>query len=354
MTIQEPQTAIERLRAKAQDQPFPTRHPLVQNPDGTQSNVKTITMEADGRHYVIPSMVEGKQLTDNEAWNTAVAAGLQNYPAFDTAEKALQASKDLHDKQKPPAKQTAIQRLRTVAEQDPDKKPRTAIQRLRTRAEPRGAWSGITESAFGKYGVGDWLPWIGFGRQVLNYTIIASAAEAWKAGEHTPEQQRMLEDYYDYYQRPTEAGYLVGSILQQGPAFAGGIGVQSFLLKAMGKTALKTAGGRAFQEFLEKQGRKVFGEMAEREAFAKGAAALTKVAGKGAGLTAVHEAIGVPAGASMVLAGMRQLMFERDFKLTSDQSGRLQIAMAQQRTTMFDVLPQSLVRGRRRPPGPRS
>jgi len=92
----------DRFGERSNENLFPTKHPTVQNEDGTVSNVRTITVEADGIHYVIPSMVEGVQLTNDEAWRVALEQGLGKYPSFDNAAAALQASRDLHDKQPPP------------------------------------------------------------------------------------------------------------------------------------------------------------------------------------------------------------------------------------------------------------
>ena len=83
-------------------QPFPPKHPSVQNPDGTTSNVKTSTVEIDGRHYVIPTMVGGEQLEAGAATDVAIKQGLHKYPSFGTADEALQSSVSLHDKQAPP------------------------------------------------------------------------------------------------------------------------------------------------------------------------------------------------------------------------------------------------------------
>ena len=101
--------------------PFPTNHPSVKNEDGSYSNVITTTVSADGVHYVIPTMVEGKQLSFDEAWDIAKGQGLDKYPSFDNAEAAekftnalskkgnehiSKASIELHDKQKPPSKKS--------------------------------------------------------------------------------------------------------------------------------------------------------------------------------------------------------------------------------------------------------
>ena len=59
---------------------FPTKHPFVKNKDGTRSNVKLATFsfgEGDKEmHFVIPTMVGGKQLTNDEAVAKARQMGL--------------------------------------------------------------------------------------------------------------------------------------------------------------------------------------------------------------------------------------------------------------------------------------
>jgi len=71
-----------------QFQGFPTRHPYVNNPDGSQSNVKLGTWEIDGKTYAIPTMVDGKQLSDEEALKTAKSYGFRNYPSFKNQNEA--------------------------------------------------------------------------------------------------------------------------------------------------------------------------------------------------------------------------------------------------------------------------
>jgi|TARA_B100000809_G_scaffold266917_1_gene332966 hypothetical protein len=99
--------------------PFPTQHPYVYNKDGSTSNVLTITVEMDGKHYVLPSMVDGKKLSGRAAVSVAKKHGLKNYPSFKTAAEALEASKKLHGKQPPPrrAMQGMLKRGRRGLEQ---------------------------------------------------------------------------------------------------------------------------------------------------------------------------------------------------------------------------------------------
>lgn len=47
--------------------PAPTGKPQIKNPDGTVSTEKTIGIESGGKHYNIPTIVNGKQLSKDEA-----------------------------------------------------------------------------------------------------------------------------------------------------------------------------------------------------------------------------------------------------------------------------------------------
>ena len=75
---------------------FPTQHPYVQNPDGSYSNVKLKGFEFDGREYVIPTMVGGKDLSDEQAVAVAKRHGLEKYPNFATIEEANQWAEANH------------------------------------------------------------------------------------------------------------------------------------------------------------------------------------------------------------------------------------------------------------------
>jgi hypothetical protein len=67
---------------------FPTRHPYKKNEDDSISNVRMMTVGFDDGTYVIPSMVRGKQLTQDEAVALARKKGLQKYPSFPTLDEA--------------------------------------------------------------------------------------------------------------------------------------------------------------------------------------------------------------------------------------------------------------------------
>jgi cell division septum initiation protein DivIVA len=47
--------------------PLYPKRPRLQNPDGTYSTESTITVESDGLHYVLPTVIEGKRHDNPEA-----------------------------------------------------------------------------------------------------------------------------------------------------------------------------------------------------------------------------------------------------------------------------------------------
>jgi len=71
---------------------FPTKHPNVGG-----SNVVTTTVSFDGKHFILPSMVEGKDLMEGDEFiNVAKEKGLKNYPAFNDPKIASAVSKLMH------------------------------------------------------------------------------------------------------------------------------------------------------------------------------------------------------------------------------------------------------------------
>tara|TARA_R110000751_G_scaffold84251_1_gene168684 strand:- start:3232 stop:3570 length:339 start_codon:yes stop_codon:yes gene_type:complete len=67
---------------------FPTKHPFVENEDGSRSNVKLGTFSANNRIFVIPTMVNGGLLDNDTAWMVAEKYGLNRYPSFKKEEEA--------------------------------------------------------------------------------------------------------------------------------------------------------------------------------------------------------------------------------------------------------------------------
>jgi hypothetical protein len=67
---------------------FPTKHPLSKNTDGTSSNIVMAGVNLNGKEYVIPTMVNGKQLDIDAAVKIAREKGFDKYPSFNSVEEA--------------------------------------------------------------------------------------------------------------------------------------------------------------------------------------------------------------------------------------------------------------------------
>ncbi len=87
---------LNALNAPTEDDDFlkalnsgidPTR-PVLNNADGSFSTERTITVEADGRHYVIPTIVGGKERGEDEAIDLWKKGSNREVGVFPTAEEA--------------------------------------------------------------------------------------------------------------------------------------------------------------------------------------------------------------------------------------------------------------------------
>lgn len=65
--------------------------PVVKNADGTVSTERTITVEADGRHYLVPTIVGGKEVPKDEAvrlWRAGTNKAVGDYASSGEADRA--------------------------------------------------------------------------------------------------------------------------------------------------------------------------------------------------------------------------------------------------------------------------
>jgi hypothetical protein len=68
----------------------------VNNADGTRSTLKDITVESEGKTYVIPTVYGGKILSNDEAWNRA-KTHLKDFPAYASEAEASARYSAMHD-----------------------------------------------------------------------------------------------------------------------------------------------------------------------------------------------------------------------------------------------------------------
>jgi hypothetical protein len=69
----------------------------VDNEDGSRSTLYAMEVEHKGKHYILPTIYDGKRLTDDEAWDKAKAIGLDKFPAYASEEEATARYNKLHD-----------------------------------------------------------------------------------------------------------------------------------------------------------------------------------------------------------------------------------------------------------------
>jgi len=74
-----------------------TNRPVVNNPDGTTSTVRTITIEDDGKTILIPTVVNGKIVSNQEAIDHYKKTG-ENMGTFSSEDAAEEYDKDLHNR----------------------------------------------------------------------------------------------------------------------------------------------------------------------------------------------------------------------------------------------------------------
>lgn len=66
--------------------------PVIRNPDGSVSTERTITVEADGKHFLVPTIVNGKEVSKDEAVNLWQAGKNKAVGEFSTAQDAERAA----------------------------------------------------------------------------------------------------------------------------------------------------------------------------------------------------------------------------------------------------------------------
>lgn len=78
----------------ARGAPIDMNRPIINNGDGSISTERTITVEADGRQYLIPTIVGGRQRSEDEAvqlWRSGQNPEVGVYGSAGEAERAAQA-----------------------------------------------------------------------------------------------------------------------------------------------------------------------------------------------------------------------------------------------------------------------
>lgn len=92
-TVAMAEANIRKLQGGSYDEPINPQKPQIRNPDGTVSTEKTIGIEVDGKHVNIPTIVNGKELSKEDAIS-AYKMGINDpVGVFDSREEADSAAK---------------------------------------------------------------------------------------------------------------------------------------------------------------------------------------------------------------------------------------------------------------------
>lgn len=91
------------LNLNAQEQALYQRHLSnlkgeggVDNPDGSRSSLKNITVESDGKTYVLPTVYDGKIVSEEDAWKRA-KTHLSDFPAYASEAEAAARYTKMHE-----------------------------------------------------------------------------------------------------------------------------------------------------------------------------------------------------------------------------------------------------------------
>ena len=227
-------------------------------------------------------------------------------------------------------------------EVDPGPTPARRLERLKRAGTEVGAGEAFSTTGTGrKKGYWDFVPFIATGRKNMDWERIYSAAEAVDGGYQNQEQREVLEDLLDWTERQRGVGSTFGAVLGEAPVFVGEYAAAGWLLKGLGKAVTATNRGKKLGEVLERMRKsKLMGRLEENAA----AATLGKLAAGGAKGLAVGAAAELPRGEwGQVAANARSLMFQRNFNLSEDEAGELIVEVADQQSTIMDVLPQAVL-----------
>lgn len=72
--------------------------PIVKSPQGGYATVRSIGVEIDGRHYLIPTVIGNKIVSNREAINHFIKSG-EHLGEFNSEEAANEAGQKLHEEQ---------------------------------------------------------------------------------------------------------------------------------------------------------------------------------------------------------------------------------------------------------------
>jgi GGDEF domain-containing protein len=137
-------------RATPLDEVIDTSRPAIENDDGSFSTERTITVERDGRYYLVPSVVDGAELSEEDAvlaWHDGKNPEVGGFADVDSAERAAKRRSELIA-QKRGAKGSSLDfsKFGTLAEDSPEEATLTTAM-SRGIGQVFRAGSGLAASA---------------------------------------------------------------------------------------------------------------------------------------------------------------------------------------------------------------
>lgn len=113
---------------------------IVRNPDGSLSSERTKSFEIDGRETVIPTLVEGRQLSDKQAVDFAIKSGLV-FPSFGGPDRIKRAREFAAERSRTggAGKHGFLGKVRAVPETTAEYQKRTFPARVKKVKETAGA-----------------------------------------------------------------------------------------------------------------------------------------------------------------------------------------------------------------------
>jgi hypothetical protein len=70
--------------------------PTAGNPNASRSTLYAMTVDHNGKTYIIPSVYDGKILSEDEAKQRALKDGMDQFPSYDSPEKAKASYDRMH------------------------------------------------------------------------------------------------------------------------------------------------------------------------------------------------------------------------------------------------------------------
>lgn len=180
--------------------------PIVKNPDGSISTVRSMSTNIDGREVLVPTVSDdGRIMTDDEAIDNFIRTG-RHLGMFDNPDDATTYAESLHNQQAEeylPQQENSLQKETIIPQESPNKTQQAGF---------------ISE-------LGDAFKQAGRGLVNIPFDALQGGASLINAVSHGVGGPKLLDDVYRPVDRPTDpyaqAGETIGNYLTPGLGVAG-------------------------------------------------------------------------------------------------------------------------------------